>query len=468
MRFFALVLLGLITSFAALAQGSFLLEQREINRQSSKQWMVQELVRLHPSLIQSSFFDAPTTPFDLAFGDDKSEAQASVIKLASLCHLYFPLIEKKLLLANLPLEYRFLPLALSGMNTSYYGPNDRSGMWSMDFLTARKWHLRIDSLVDERKGGDFTIDVAIKELKQRHQNFQGDISKVAQSYYLGLGLSRLLESDSSMVEKDLLKQSHDFVSYFHFLNNYFPKIISSTSNSLNFYFDIFSGFNPFVPKDTISFEALIAQLPFDLTKQLQMNPVFIGDYLDPSYQKVRYMLEFSAFDKAMSLGDSLYRWKPAKVQKKEDVVISEEKKFHKVKKGETLGSIAKKYRVSLKDLKKWNKLKSDKIRLGQKLIVYQKTVKRKPKPELDSSIPIFDPTAVPDAIDSLQLRPPVVVKTPIKKSDSKDKSIKHKVKSGESLWIIAKKYKVTPEQIMKWNKCGEKIRPGQVLKIYPK
>ena len=41
------------------------------------------------------------------------------------------------------------------------------------------------------------------------------------------------------------------------------------------------------------------------------------------------------------------------------------------------------------------------------------------------------------------------------------------VKSGDTLWKIASKYKgVTPEEIMKWNKCGAKIRPGQKLKIY--
>jgi membrane-bound lytic murein transglycosylase D len=45
--------------------------------------------------------------------------------------------------------------------------------------------------------------------------------------------------------------------------------------------------------------------------------------------------------------------------------------YYKVKSGDTLGAIAKKYRVSVKNLQKWNKLSSTTIRIGQKLKIYK-------------------------------------------------------------------------------------------------
>ncbi len=468
MRLFALVFLLLVTSIAALSQGSFFVEQREVNRQSCSQWMVQEVFRLYNTPSNNSLA-LPEVLYRRAFGNNEGEIRETITQLASLCHLYFPLLEKKLIQANLSLDYKYLPFALSGLNTSYTQPNDRSGIWAMDFPTARKWNLRVDSLVDERRGGDFTIDCAIKELKERHQKYNGNMSLVVRSFYTGNAFMGVLSRDSSLCDQGMLVRSRDFVSYFYFVKEYFPEMVSKTANALQNYFHVFSAFNPFVPSDTLSFEAMVHLLPFDLSTHRAINPVFTGEYLDPSYNKVRYLLDSKAMDRARILSDSLYRWSTPKPIKKEEVSTSEERIYHVVRRGESLGGIAKKHKVSVKNLKKWNRLKSDKIRQGQRLTIYKTIVRRKPKPELDPNTPVVDPSAVPDAIDSLQFSPPVtIIREAPKAEKPKDNYIKYKVKSGDSLWIIAKKYKVTPEQIMKWNKCGEKIRPGQVLKIYRK
>jgi len=106
-----------------------------------------------------------------------------------------------------------------------------------------------------------------------------------------------------------------------------------------------------------------------------------------------------------------------------------------VKKGDNLNLIAYKYNVSIDDIKKWNKLNSDKILVGQKIIIYN------------------------NGNDNKQYNK--------SKNNTKTQSkITHKVSDGESLWIIAKKYNTTVENIKKLNKLSDnKIKPGMVLII---
>ena len=117
--------------------------------------------------------------------------------------------------------------------------------------------------------------------------------------------------------------------------------------------------------------------------------------------------------------------KKSKNKKKESKKKSKAIK-HEVIPGETLGSIAKRYGVTVKQIKKWNKLKSDTIRVGQKLTIY--------------------PKVVPQA---------------------RSKKI-HIVKKGETLGKIAKKYKVSVDDLKKWNRGikPDKLKIGQEIVIY--
>ena len=116
-------------------------------------------------------------------------------------------------------------------------------------------------------------------------------------------------------------------------------------------------------------------------------------------------------------------------------------KMYKVKKGDSLLSIAIKYKVSVKDIKKANKLKSSKIRLGQelKLIIKKKT------------------TTLKNSKSSKKSKKVTTTRTSTKM---------YKVKKGDSLLSIAIKYKVSVKDIKKANKLkSSKIRLGQELKL---
>jgi membrane-bound lytic murein transglycosylase D len=131
---------------------------------------------------------------------------------------------------------------------------------------------------------------------------------------------------------------------------------------------------------------------------------------------------------------------------KDENAIAEEPKTetkiveHKVRKGEYLGSIAKKYNVTLAEIKEWNGLESNNVKLGETLIVSKKEVAVN---EVKSS-----------KKESIAANDRNEVKT-------------YYVKKGDSLFSIAKKYPgVTISDIKKWNGIkNESLKPGMKLKI---
>ncbi|MBP6557579.1 MAG: LysM peptidoglycan-binding domain-containing protein [Flavobacterium sp.] len=131
---------------------------------------------------------------------------------------------------------------------------------------------------------------------------------------------------------------------------------------------------------------------------------------------------------------------------KEENAVAEEPKTetkiveHKVRKGEYLGSIAKKYNVTLAEIKEWNGLESNSVKLGETLIVSKKEV------------------AISDA--------KTIKKEDIAANDRNEVKTYY-VKKGDSLFSIAKKYPgVTISDIKKWNGIKtESLKPGMKLKI---
>ncbi|PXY44377.1 LysM peptidoglycan-binding domain-containing protein [Flavobacterium hydrophilum] len=117
-----------------------------------------------------------------------------------------------------------------------------------------------------------------------------------------------------------------------------------------------------------------------------------------------------------------------------------------VKSGDNLGNIAKKFGVTLSELKEWNSLSSNNLALGKSLIVSKK------------ENTVVETTAVAsNSIDSFRK------KTASAKSIGED----YYVKKGDSLYSISKKYPgVTISDIKKWNGIkDEDIKPGMKLKI---
>lgn len=120
---------------------------------------------------------------------------------------------------------------------------------------------------------------------------------------------------------------------------------------------------------------------------------------------------------------------------------------HTVRKGETLGAIARKYGVSTKQLMAWNGITNPRrVKAGQKIVIKKKSKAKRSSVETQPAKPTKLATAAPAP---------------------KSGSVTYKVKSGESLWTIARKHNVTIAQLQKWNNLSDPsaVRAGTKLKI---
>jgi membrane-bound lytic murein transglycosylase D len=129
------------------------------------------------------------------------------------------------------------------------------------------------------------------------------------------------------------------------------------------------------------------------------------------------------------LVDPLYAEAAMELQKLQSGLISADRVTHRVRSGESLSVIARRYNVSVKDLQRWNNISDPrKLRAGRNLTVFY---------------------------------------TPAAQSTASGGTVKYVVQRGDSLWSIARKYKVKVNDLQAWNELGgsSKIKPGQSIRI---
>jgi len=119
---------------------------------------------------------------------------------------------------------------------------------------------------------------------------------------------------------------------------------------------------------------------------------------------------------------------------------------YKVKTGDNLGGIASRYGVSVGDLKSWNHLRSDLIRIGQALTVFP------------------NPKTQPNTLSPRATKPTGLPKE--KKFDASTEGTFYIIQPGETLWSIARQFtNLTPNDLMKYNQISENIRAGDEILI---
>jgi membrane-bound lytic murein transglycosylase D len=130
-------------------------------------------------------------------------------------------------------------------------------------------------------------------------------------------------------------------------------------------------------------------------------------------------------------------------------------KTHTVRKGEVLGTIARKYNCSVNDLRKWNNIKGNNIRVGQKLKVLAPQKVAAKKPETKTTLAVAEKKAISPSLQGENIA-------------KEGKYIYHIVQAGDTLWSIASRYDgLSVEQLKKLNKSldAKSLKPGDRIKI---
>jgi membrane-bound lytic murein transglycosylase D len=463
------VVIAFLLSIAARGQDFFLATDK-VFASSTSQWLCTELEKGQPgyysSTIQARMYYRPSemerslVPAELLPDSSTQlqfyrlyfpEAPASLgrfQKLKALTDLYIPLIDKQLMLYKLPREWKYLALILSGLSPVHTSADGRAGIWSLDYYVARSYGLRIDELVDERRGGDFTSLAAIQYLSDLYIQFESDPVPVILAYTQSMAAAKYWMTEESKQVKDLSQQQTLILQFLAYSTALFHS--TSTPHQLNACFDILGQFDPVRFEAPVAYKALEVLLAQRNDALRAMNPVFYGNIVPGNYIRVPFMLDKAAAARYVLLKDSIYQWKPSSPEVKP---VTEDVVFHTVRRGESLGSIAKKYKVSVQRLKQWNHIRKDRIDVGQRLKIIRPGKKVAPPSSTEESS-----TSAPREQQAPQ--------STAKPAGQKDTALVHTVRSGDSLWKISRKYGVTERQIKQWNKCGDDLRPGQKLKIY--
>lgn len=416
---------------------------------------------------------------------------------------YMPIFEQALEQEGLPLELKYLPVVESALDPVAKSRVGAAGLWQFMVRTGKGLGLEINSLVDERLDPYKSSVKAAKYLKQLH-NIYNDWSLAIAAYNCGPGKVNQAIRNAGGTGKD-------FWQIYAFLpketRGYVPAFIAA-----NYAMTYFKHHNisPALAKKPIVVDTVTVnrRIHFNQIANVLNMPIEAIRVLNPQYRKDvipgnsrPYTLALPSqqiYSFIMSL-DSIYKNDASKyqprlvVEPQMEQIASDEKgeytyetrtvtKYHTVRKGESLGKIARKYGTSVSAIKSANKMRNNNLTAG-------KRIKIKVKEQVKVYRPVEEDTAEEIAeADSLALQAAVSdnKENPKKEKSEKSKKTKpkkeepapkrkdvgsnytatHKVKSGESLYIVAQKYGVTVSDLKEANDLSSNnLKVGQKLKV---
>ncbi len=387
---------------------------------------------------------------------------------------YRPMMYAKLRAAGLPDDLVYLSMIESGYSTSAYSSAAAAGLWQFISSTGKMYDLRIDSWVDERRDPEASTDAAIRLLSDLYKQF-GDWRLVWAAYNGGPG--RVTRGEARHGTKDFwqLVEKNAFASE---TDNYVPKIMAAAIIGKHPERYGFTGidFQPELRRDTIQVEGGMYGL--DVLAEAAGVSVDELRNLNPHIRQMATPPEGTFIHVPKGSGKSF----AANV-----AAIPEEKRLtfreHRVAKGESLGSIAKRYGVSVADLQAANHIRNaNLISVGQKLIipgagVSAKAVAKVAAPEAERAEEQKAPAAQSAAKSSTASAKSSTAKSSSKalvssagsgSTPPKTSLSWHTVQRGETLSSIATKNGVSLSDLMRWNGISNAnhVVAGQKLKVY--
>ncbi len=337
-----------------------------------------------------------------------------VENMLGMSHYYNPIFEAALEKEQMPLELKYLPVIESALNPDAVSRAGATGLWQFMTPTARGLGLEINSVVDERRDPVKSSEMAAKYLKQLYEIYN-DWSLAIAAYNCGPG----------NVNKALRRAGEgkkDFWDIYPFLpaetRGYVPCFIGACY-VMNYHNE--HNIAPALTKKPIITDTIhvnkrvhfkqiadVLQIPVEEIRAL--NPQYRQDIIPgnirpyslvlPSQQVYAYLMsEDSIVSHDATLYNRRSRVEPSdgsqiSVTSDGKYMITEKTQYHKVQRGETLSSIARKYGVTVSSLRNANGIRS--VRRGQtiKVVTVQRTlredIEETSKPDENESVTADD------------------------------------------------------------------------------
>lgn len=380
--------------------------------------------------------------------------------MLGMADYYFPIIEEVLDKHGLPIELKYLAVVESALNPVALSRVGACGLWQFMLPTGKQYGLTINSLVDDRRDPVKATEAACAYFKDMYAIYK-DWSLVMASYNCGPGnVNKAIKRSGGKT---------NFWDIFPYLpketRSYVPLFIAA-NYVMNYYCD--HNLCPLetnlpLATDTIHVNKMLhlqqvsEVLQVDLEQLRALNPQYKRDIVPGNTGDAVLKLSASDTYAFVDKEGSIYQYRVEEFLPSYLVTISggstsglatREQVTHIVLKNENIYTIANRYGVTPQEIKKWNRLSSNRLARGKRLKLY------------------VDNGGVYLSAKNAQ-KEKAVSASPAQKAEKKDGYIAHKVRSGESLYSIASKYPGVSAQTLKQanNLSDSKIIPGQVLKI---
>ena len=386
--------------------------------------------------------------------------------ILGLAQYYMPLFEEIFQAYDMPLELKAMAVIESALNPRAVSRARATGMWQFMYRTALNYNLTINSYVDERLDPIVSGDAAARYLMDSYRIF-GDWILAIASYNCGTGNvnkairraggSREFWDIYPFLPRETRGYVPAFVAALYTMRYYHEHQIRPLSIEMPAHVDTFE------VNKMLHFEQITSLMDISIDQLRDLNPQYTKDVVPGVERPYILRIPFEYSGDFAALQDSIYAYKDSvyfsPLILNTRATASDTQITHRVRSGETLSHIAYKYGVRVADIKYWNGLRSDRILLNQRLIIYTGR----------SGAPAGQASAAGSAGQSQASASSAGQTSTSTASAAQPQGnlITHKVKKGETLGGIAEKYKVSAANIRSWNNMkNNTIYAGGSLKIY--
>lgn len=323
----------------------------------------------------------------------------SVSYMLGATNFYIPIFEEALALYNLPLELKYLPVIESALDPTAVSRKGATGLWQFMLSTAKRYDLKINSLVDERRDPIKASFAAAQYLNDLY-NVYGDWNLVIAAYNCGpTSLNKAIHRAGG---------SKDYWTIYPYLpketRGYVPAFIAA-NYVMNYYCDhnicpmrarLIDGNDTVVVNKDLHLEQVASVCGVEMEKIKAFNPQYKTSLVPGNSYDCILRLPSEAALKFIDLGDSVYSYRSSELLTKRKTVEIDEAELEKqqnsarrsysssrrrrsrssrrsksvtIKNGQTLSEIAEKYGTSVSKLRRLNGIKGSSIRAGKKIRV---------------------------------------------------------------------------------------------------
>ncbi|SFR36530.1 membrane-bound lytic murein transglycosylase D [Robiginitalea myxolifaciens] len=402
------------------------------------------------------------TPFEVEYNPSLERVVKSFLlqrrdlmeRMLSASQFYFPLFEESLAKNDLPLELKYLAIVESALNPRARSRVGATGLWQFMYGTGRMYGLSVSSYVDERNDPLLATAAASAYLSKLYEIF-GDWDLALAAYNSGPGnVNKAIRRSGGQtnywnIRRNLPRETAGYVPAFlatYYIFHYAEEHGLRPTEAPRPYLET----DTIHIKQTLTFDQISKVTAISVPELRILNPAYKLDII-PKVKGKEYALRLPVYAIGRFVNNEAKIYEEAKeaLAKREkplpELVQAEDRIRYRVRSGDYLGKIAERYGVGVSQIKRWNGLRSNNLRIGQRLTIYPRKPVTTAKPSTSNSSKETTTTA----------------------SSSAGGAKIHVVRKGDSLWTISQQYPgVSIENLKEWNGLrGNTLMPGTRLKL---